>query len=76
MSSGNAVLVDVEARGIPPQTVVTLHVYPESPADLSIVNLPPAQAVLTGTVELSTARVSFTFPYGFSRRFHYAVWPQ
>lgn len=76
ISKNGPVNVDIEATGIPPGTVVTLQVYPETPADLTTVNLPPAQATLSGTLQSSTATATFTFPYGFSRGFVRASWTQ
>jgi len=67
MSKVGSVNVDIQATGIPPGTVVTLQVYPQSPTDQTTVNLPTAQATLAGTLGSSTATVAFTFPYGFSR---------
>jgi hypothetical protein len=76
INSNSPVNVDVQASGIPPGTVVTLQVFPQSPADLTTVNLPTAQATLAGTVQSSTATATFTFPYGFSRGFVRASWTQ
>ena len=66
INNNGAVNVDVAATGIPPGTVVTLQVYPQSPTDITVVNLPTAQATLAGTLQSSTATATFTFPYGFS----------
>jgi hypothetical protein len=68
--------VDIQATGIPPGTVVTLQVYPQTPTDLATVNFPTAQATLAGTLQLSTATAQFTFPYGFSRGWVRASWTQ
>ena len=66
INNGGSVNVDVAATGIPPGTVVTLQIYPQSPTDLTTVYLPTAQATLAGTLQSSTATATFTFPYGFS----------
>jgi hypothetical protein len=74
ISKTTSVNVDIQATGIPTGTVVTLQVYPETPVDLTTVNLPTAQATLTGTLQSSTATAAFTFPWGFSRGFVRASW--
>jgi hypothetical protein len=76
INKNTPVSVSIEATGIPPGTVVTLQVYPQTPVDSSIVNLPTAQATLEGTIESSTATTTFTFPYGFSRGYVRATWTQ
>lgn len=76
ISNGSAVPVEIEATGVPPGTVVTLQVYPQTPDDVTVVNLPPVQTTLAGTLQRSTATVSFTFPYGFSRGTLRATWTQ
>jgi hypothetical protein len=67
INKNTPVNVDIEATGVPPGTVVTLHVYPDTPGDVTIVNLPPVDVTLQGADDLLTATVPFTFPYGFSR---------
>lgn len=74
ISSGAAVPVQVEATGVPPGTVVTLWVYPQTPDDVTVINLPPVQGTLAGTLERSTMTVNFAFPYGFSRGTLRATW--
>jgi hypothetical protein len=76
INSTSPVSVDITSAGIPPGTVVTLQVFPQTPTDVTIVNLPTAQATLGGTLQSSTARATFTFPYGFSRGFVRATWTQ
>lgn len=76
ISSDVAVPVSIEANGIPPGTVLTLVVYPQSPTDSTVINLPAVQATLAGTTALSTATIDFSFPYGFSRGFLRATWVQ
>jgi hypothetical protein len=76
ISKNGPVNVDILASGIPPETIVTLQVYPQTPADTVIVNLPSALATLSGTLQSSTATATFTFPYGFSRGFVRATWTQ
>lgn len=74
INNGGPVPVDIAASGIPPGTVVTLTVYPQSPTTITDVYLPPVQATLSGTLAQSTATVNFTFPYGFSRGSLFATW--
>ena len=76
ISKNSPVDINVQATGIPPGTVVTLQVYPQTPTDSQIINLPTAQATLSGTLQSSTATATFTFPYGFSRGFVRATWTQ
>jgi hypothetical protein len=76
INKNGPVNVGIAAAGIPPGTVVTLQIYPQSPTDQTTVNLPTAQATLAGTLELSMATVTFTFPYGFSRGYVRASWTQ
>lgn len=76
ISAGAAVPVVIDATGVPPGTVVTLHVYPQSPSDLSTVYLPPVTTTLSGTLAASTATIDFVFPYGFSRGTIIASWIQ
>jgi hypothetical protein len=76
ISKNGPVNVDIQATGIPNGTVVTLQVYPQTPTDLTTVNLPTAQATLSGTLQSSTATATFTFPYGFSRGYVRATWTQ
>jgi hypothetical protein len=64
-----AVPVEIEARNVPPGTVVRLHVFSEGGAD-QIVNASP----LVGTLAQSTATASVVFPPGFSRGFVRATW--
>ena len=65
--------VTISASGVPPGTVVMLQAYPEIPVDETTVYL-TGQATLTGTLQSSTATVSFSFPFGFSRGFVRANW--
>jgi hypothetical protein len=76
INAGGPVNVDIEARGIPPGTVVTLRVMVETPADLTELYMPDVQATLQGSTQLSTATVQFAFPYGFSRGHVRARWTQ
>jgi hypothetical protein len=76
ISSSAAVPVNIEATGIPPGTVVTLEVFPQTPDNINTIKLPSAQATLTGTLQQSTATVNFVFPYGFSRGTIRATWSQ
>jgi len=68
-NDGAAVTVAIEARFVPPGTVVKVHVFSENGAD-QIVNAAPLQ----GTLAQSTATASVVFPPGFSRGFVRAVW--
>lgn len=69
LDQGSAVTVAIEARNIPPGTVVKLHVFSEGGPD-QIVNSTP----LAGTAAQSTATASLTFPPGFSRGFVRVTW--
>ena len=68
-NEGAAVNVAIEARFVPPGTVVKVHVFSENGAD-QIVNATPLQ----GTLPQSMATASIVFPPGFSRGFVRAVW--
>ena len=61
--------VNIEARYIPPGTVVKLHVFSENGLDQIIDSTP-----LAGTLELSTATATVTIPSGFSRMFVRSTW--
>jgi hypothetical protein len=63
------VAVIVEARHVPPGTVVELEFFPED-GPVQILTTPP----LAGTVELSRAVATVTLPRGSSRAFAKAVW--
>lgn len=76
INSATPVNVDIEGTGIPPGTVVTLRVFPDTPEDNATIYLPAVQATLEGTTERTTATVSFSFPYGFSRGHVRASWTQ
>jgi hypothetical protein len=76
INSADPVSIDIEATGIPPGTVVTLRVSPDTPEDSAMVSLPEVQATLQGTLQQSTATVQFSFPYGFSRGYVRATWTQ
>ena len=68
-NDGTAVNVAIEARFVPPGTVVKIHVFSENGAD-QIVSAAPLQ----GTLAQSTATASIVFPSGFSRGFVRAIW--
>jgi hypothetical protein len=76
LNTNTPVSVDIQASGIPPGTMVTLRVFPEIADDPTAGYLPEVQAMLQGTLESSTASVSVTFPYGFSRGYVRATWTQ
>jgi hypothetical protein len=69
ISAGGAATVAIEARFVPPGTVVKVHLFTENVGD-QIVDSTPLQ----GTLELSTATASVVIPSGFSRGFVRAVW--
>jgi hypothetical protein len=75
ISKTGPVDVVIEAKGIPPGTVVTLQIYPETPVDANTTNL-TVPGTLTGTLQSSTVTVPFTFPFGFSRGWVRASWTQ
>lgn len=64
-----AVAVEIEAKFIPPGTVVQLRVFSENDVDQVVASIP-----LVGTLELSTATANLTFPFGFSRMLVEADW--
>jgi hypothetical protein len=68
-NDGAAVPVAIEARNVPPGTVVKVHVFSENGPD-QIVD----SSGLQGTLTQSTAIASVVFPPGFSRGFVRAVW--
>jgi hypothetical protein len=59
----------IEARFVPPGTIVKVHISSENDGDQIIDSAP-----LAGTLAQSSATVSVTFPPGFSRGFVRAVW--
>lgn len=63
------VAVTVEARNIPPGTVVQIRVQSEAAPEI-VVNAPALQ----GTQQFSTTTANVTFPPGFSRGFVRATW--
>jgi hypothetical protein len=63
------VTVAVEAKNIPPGTVVQVRIMSEAVPDF-VVNAAPLQ----GTLEFSTATANVTFPPGFSRGLVRATW--
>jgi hypothetical protein len=69
INSASAVDVTIEAKGIPPGTVVTLVVLPETGIDV-VTDSPP----LTGTLQQSSTTVSVTVPPGYSRMYVRAKW--
>jgi hypothetical protein len=68
-TDGLAVPVAIEAKNIPPGTIVKVYVFSENGAD-QIVD----SAGLQGTLTQSTVTASVVFPPGFSRGFVRAVW--
>ena len=69
INDAGPVAVVLEARNIPPGTVVQVRVMSEAVADF-VVNSTP----LDGTQQSSTATASVTFPPGFSRGLVRATW--
>ncbi len=69
INQGAAVPVEIEARNVPPGTVVQLFLYSETGSDQTVNSGP-----LSGTLELSTATASVVFPPGFTRGFVRARW--
>jgi hypothetical protein len=63
------VTVAVEAKNIPPGTVVQVRIMSEAVPDF-VVNAAPLQ----GTLEFSTTTANVTFPPGFSRGLVRATW--
>jgi hypothetical protein len=76
INQSQAVTIEIEAKNIPIGTIVNLEVFAENPSNLAVVNEVAASTPLGGTVALSTATASFTFPPGFSRCFVRATWTQ
>lgn len=65
------VQVTIQARLIPPGTVITLHVFSDNDTDQTVQTTP-----LVGTLQSSTATANVTFPSGFSLQFVKATWSQ
>jgi hypothetical protein len=65
------VQMTVQAKFIPPGTVVTLHVFSDNGTDQTVQTTP-----LQGTLQSSTATATVTFPSGFSLQFVKATWTQ
>lgn len=61
--------IEIEAENIPLGTVLRLQIISEASPDFTVDGTP-----LAGTVELSTATATVTFPPGFSRGFVRATW--
>jgi hypothetical protein len=69
INQSGPVAVTIEAKNIPPGTVVQLRILSEA-VQYFVVNAAPLQ----GTLEFSTATASVTFPPGFSRGLVRATW--
>jgi hypothetical protein len=69
INEGGTAAIAIEARFVPPGTIVRVHLFTENAGD-QIVDSTPLQ----GTLEQSTATASVVFPSGFSRGFVRAVW--
>ncbi len=61
----------IQAKFIPPGTVITLHIFSDNDTDQTVQTTP-----LQGTLQLSTATATVTFPSGFSLQFVKATWTQ
>jgi len=71
ISELTSVPLEIEARNIPPGTVVQLHIFSEANNGTGqVVNTTP----LGGTMQLSTATATYTFPAGFSQGYVRATW--
>ncbi len=71
INTASPVQVTIQAKFIPPGTVITLHVFSDNNTDQSVQTTP-----LQGTLQLSTATATVTFPSGFSLQFVKATWTQ
>ena len=71
-----AVTLDIEAKGIPVGTIVNLEVYSENPTNSTIVIQVVPSTPLLGSLALSAATASFSFPSGYSRAWVRASWIQ
>lgn len=69
INATTAVPVAIEARNIPPGTVVKLHIFSDNGADQII-----DSTALDGTLANLTATASVVLPPGFSRGFVRATW--
>ena len=69
INEGASTIVEIEARNVPPGTVVSLYLFSLEGADQVVESAP-----LVGTPELSTTTASVVFPPGFTRGFARAVW--
>jgi len=63
------VAIEIEARNVPPGTIVQLTLDPETGSPVTVNTTP-----LQGTAALSTASATATFPHGFTRLFVKASW--
>lgn len=69
INATSAATITIEARQVPPGTVVKLVVIPENGTDQEVDSSP-----LVGTLQQSTATASVTLPPGFSRIYPRAKW--
>jgi hypothetical protein len=72
INKSGLVSVVIEARNVPPGTVVKLHILSENGPDITVDSTP--LVLVDGTLSSATAEV--TFPPGFSRGFVRASWTQ
>jgi hypothetical protein len=71
VNSPSPLLFEIEARNVPPGTVVRVQITSENGPDQLIESTP-----LAGSLALATATASATLPTGFSRGFVRATWVQ
>ena len=69
IDAAGSVVLDIESIGIPAGTVVTLHVFPESGPDQTVLS-----TALSGASDPLTATAGVTFPNGFTKFTVRAVW--
>jgi hypothetical protein len=71
INASGPVTLTIRAAGVPPGTVVTLQVFSDNNSDQTVQTTP-----LVGTMELSSASATVTFPSGFSLNYVKAKWTQ
>ncbi|MBL8234072.1 MAG: hypothetical protein JNL98_36585 [Bryobacterales bacterium] len=71
INTASPVPITIEARNIPVGTTVSLRLFSEQGADQILTTTP-----LAGTLAVSTASATATFPSGYSRGFVRATWTQ
>lgn len=71
INTSSPVSMTIQAKFIPPGTIITLHVFSDNNTDQAVQTTP-----LVGTLQSSTATANVTFPSGFSLQFVKATWTQ